>query len=178
MLTGIWLMGRCCCDRTMPEDHGPSAALAWRARMAYYAACLALSLVATNPAAAFQLITAAESALPPGTVPSFEVRGSPTRLPSIAVVSPAGMGTLYSPVNVKLRFTAFGGAAIDPETVVVIYVKQPDIDITPRLKSFITANGIEISQADVPPGLHQFWVQLKDTEGRTNGREFDFQVAK
>lgn len=146
--------------------------------VAFAAAYLAVSLIATSPAAAFQLVTADEAALPPGTVPSFEVRGSPTRLPSITLVSPAGVGVLYSPIDLKLRFQAFGGAAIDPETVAVTYVKRPDIDITPRLKSFITASGIEISKAELPPGVHEFWVQLKDTNGRMNGHEFKFQVAK
>lgn len=142
------------------------------------AAVLVMVFAAASRAAAFELITPAEAALPQGRVPSFEVRGSPTRLPSVTVVSPAGLGALYSPIDLKLRFRAFGGAAIDPESVVVTYVKQPDIDITPRIRSFITANGIDISQAEVPPGVHQFWVQLKDTDGRINGREFDFQVAK
>jgi len=163
----------------MPKDKVPTAAFVWRAGMVWCAAAsLAFSFVVVSPAAAFQLITDAEASLPPGTPPSFEVRGSPTRLPSITVVSPAGIGAVYSPVDLKLRFRAFGGAAIDPESVVVTYVKQPDIDITPRIKSFISANGIDISQADVPPGTHQFWVQLRDTDGRINGREFDFRVTK
>ena len=60
----------------------------------------------------------------------------------------------------------------------ITYIKQTNIDITPRIKSFITADGIEIVQAEVPPGLHQFWLELVDTNGRSNGREFDFQVIK
>jgi len=142
------------------------------------AAVLVLVFAAANPAAAFELITLAEAALPAGKVPSFKMRGSPTRLPSITVVSPAEVGAVYSPVDLKLLFKAFGGAAIDPESVVVTYVKEPDINITPRIKSFITADGIDILQAEIPPGTHQFWVELKDTRGSMNGREFDIQVIK
>jgi hypothetical protein len=106
------------------------------------------------------------------------MRGSPTRLPIVTVVSPAGVGVVYSPVELKLRFSAFGGAAIDLDSVVVTYVKQPDIDITARIKSFITTDGIDIARAEVPPGRHQFWIELKDTDGRSVGSEFDFQVVQ
>jgi len=36
--------------------------------------------------------------------------------------------------------------------VVITYLKQPAIDMTLRLTPFITAQGIEIAHADVPPG--------------------------
>ena len=156
-----------------------TAAIAQCAKMVWCAAAfLAVFFVAASPAAAFELITVSEAALPSGIVPSFAVRGSPTRLPSITLQSPTGVGAVYSPLDLKVRFRGFGGATIDPDSVVVVYVKQPDIDITPRIKSFITADGIDILQAEVPPGLHQFWVEMKDTDGRIGAREFDFQVVK
>lgn len=143
----------------------------------FSAGCVAATCSAARPAAAFQLITAAEAALPPRTIPATKER-SPTRLPRITVLSPSGIGAVYSPFDLKLRFSAFGGAAIDPDSVVLTYIKQPDIDITSRIRSFITANGIEIANADVPAGMHQFWIQLTDTDGRSAGREFDVQVVK
>jgi len=143
------------------------------------AASLTLLSAPTRSADPVQLITTAEAALPPGAVPSFEVRGSPTRLPSITVAAPhPGGGAVYSPLDFKLTFRAFGGAKIDPESVVLTYIKKPDIDITARIKSFITADGIDIAQAAVPPGQHQFWIEVKDTDGRTAGHEIDFQVLK
>lgn len=145
----------------------------------WVAVCLAVLVAAAPPAAAFELITPAEAALPAGTVPAFVARGSPTRLPQITVVSPPpGGGAVYSPLDLKLRFRAFGGASIDPDSVVITYIKKPNIDITPRIKAFITPHGINIAQAVVPPGRHRFWIELKDNDGRSRGREFDFQVAK
>jgi hypothetical protein len=142
-------------------------------------ACLAAIFGATVPAAAFELITVAEAAYPAGSPPAFEVRGSPARLPSIIVESPPpGAGAIYSPLELKLDFRAFGGAVINPDSVVITYIKNPNIDITPRVKSFITANGIDIANAEVPPGLHKFWIELKDSDGRVGGREVDFQVIK
>jgi hypothetical protein len=145
--------------------------------------CAALGVVlflpAAQPATIFQLITPEEAALPPGKIPTFEVRGSPTRLPNITVVSPPPRGgAVYSPLDFKLSFRAYGGAAIDPSSVVVTYIKNPDIDITPRLRLFITAAGIDIPQAEAPPGRHEFWIEVTDTDGRSSAREFDFQVLK
>ncbi len=142
------------------------------------AVCLLVFFAAARSASAFELITPAEAALPPGKVPRVEVRGSPTRRPSINLISPPGTGAIYSPLDFKLSFSAFGGAAIDRNSVVITYIKQPDIDITSRVKAFITANGVDIAHAEVPPGLHQFWVEVRDNNGNANGREVEFLVVK
>ena len=62
--------------------------------------------------------------------------------------------------------------------MVVTYLKTPAIDITQRIMPFISAEGINILQAEVPPGKHQFWIELKDNDGRVGGTEFTFQVVK
>jgi hypothetical protein len=150
-------------------------------RRAAFAAAAGLAglLAAAIPADAFQLITPDEAALPAGAVPTFALRGSPTRRPNVVVISPRpAAGLLHSPLDLKLQFHAFGGAAIDPNSVVVTYLKEPAIDMTQRITPFISAEGIDISQADVPPGKHQFWIELKDKDGRVGSAEFGFQVAK
>jgi hypothetical protein len=131
------------------------------------------------PADAFQLVTKDEAALPAGTIPTLELRGSPTRRPNIVVVSPPpNAGLTHSPLDLKLRFHVFGGAEIDPDSIVITYLKQPAIDITQRIMPFITAAGIDVLQAEVPPGTHQFWIEVKDKSGRVGAAEFSFQVAK
>jgi hypothetical protein len=134
---------------------------------------------AAMPVEAFQLITPQEAALPDGTIPAVTLRGSPTRRPSVIVVWPSpDAGLVHSPLDLKLQFRAFGGAEIDPDSVVVTYLKVPAIDITQRIMPFITPGGVSISQAEVPPGRHQFWIELKDKDGRVGGTEFGFQIAK
>jgi hypothetical protein len=141
--------------------------------------CVAGLFAAAMPADAFQLITPEEAALPAGPVPGFQLRGSPTRRPNVVVISPRpSAGLLHSPLDLKLQFRGFGGAAIDSNSVVVTYLKDPAIDMTQRITPFISADGINISQAEVPPGKHQFWIELKDKDGRVGGTEFSFQVAK
>ena len=143
------------------------------------AGALAGYFAAITPAGALELITAEEAALPAGQVPALELRGSPTRRPNVIVVSPPPTaGLMHSPVELKLEFRAFGGAEIDPGSVVVTYLKNPAIDMTQRIAPFISAVGIDVPQADVPPGKHQFWIELRYKNGRVGGGEFSFQVSK
>ena len=148
------------------------------ARSFLAAACLALPLTSAANAQMLQLVTPQEAALPPGPAPAFDFRG-PARRPSIQVVSPApSAGMVHSPLELKLRFRAFGGAEIDPESVVVTYLKNPAIDLTQRITPYIKADGIDIDHVDLPAGDHQFWVELKDNSGRVGTAEFTVQVAK
>jgi hypothetical protein len=142
-------------------------------------------LAAVTQAQALQLITPEEAALPAGVLasPSGEntrtERRSPTRRPSIAVVWPSpDAGVVHSPLDLRLRFRAFGGSTIDPDSVVVTYLKKPAIDITQRIMPFITATGIEVPQAQIPAGRHEFWVEVKDREGRVGRAIFSFEIAK
>ena len=43
---------------------------------------------------------------------------------------------------------------------------------------FISADGIEVPEAEVPPGIHEFRIELKDNDGRRGATEFKFQVGK
>jgi hypothetical protein len=139
----------------------------------------ALAPAPAQAAQAFELVTPQEAALPAAAAPSLVMRGSPLRRPSVLVVSPPpDAGLMHSPIDLKLRFHAFGGAEIDPESVVVTYLKQPSIDITQRITPFITAEGIEIDKVEVPPGAHQFWIEVKDKSGHVGAAELSFQVTK
>jgi hypothetical protein len=157
-----------------------SVPIARRGLLAWCAGgAVAAILGVPEPAFAFELITPAEAALPAGTAPSLDLRGSPTRRPMVTVVSPPpGAGLVHSPLDLKLQFRAFGGAQIDPSSVVITYLKEPAIDVTQRLAPYISAAGIDLQQADVPPGKHVFWLELKDKDGRIGGGAFSFQVAK
>lgn len=161
----------------MKADNTWRPKMRWKCVGVRLAVTIAACLAAATPALAFQLITPAEAALLPAEIAPLQLRGSPTRRPHVIVVSPArGAGAVYSPLELKLKFRAYGGAQIDLNSVVVTYLKQPNIDLTPRLRPFIAASGIDIKSADVPPGMHQFWIELKDEDGRIGGTEFGFQV--
>jgi hypothetical protein len=161
----------------MPKNSAARASAsmpAWRSAL-----CLIGLLAVATPASAIQLVTEQEAALPPDHLPTLVFQGSPTRRPSAVVVSPPpSAGVVKSPLSLKVKLQAYGGAKIDPDSIVLTYRKTPMIDLTQRIMPFITAEGIEIPDAEVPPGVHQFRIELKDKDGRLGGTEFSFQVGK
>ena len=142
------------------------------------ALCLAGLFALAPPAHAVQLVTAQEAALPADTLPPLAMRGSPTRRPSAVVLSPApNAGLVKSPLSLKLKLEAHGGAKIDPDSIVLTYKKTPEINITQRIKPYVGADGIEIPDAEVPPGVHEFRIELKDRDGRLGATEFSIRVS-
>jgi hypothetical protein len=111
------------------------------------ALCLIGLLAAPTPAAAIQLVTEQEAALPPDLL-AIDHRG------------------------------IFGGAKVDPDSIVVTYKKTPEIDITQRIMPFITADGIDVPDAEVPPGTHTFRIEVKDNKGYLGATDFSFRVGK
>ena len=137
---------------------------------------LAVVLFGTT-ANAIQLVTVDEAALP--DEPILERRGSPTRRPEIMLLSPApNAGLVRSPLTFKIRFKAHGGAVIDRDSILITYRKMPSVDLTQRMLPFIGSEGIEIPNANLPPGVHHFRAELKDADGRVGFGDFTIRVAK
>jgi hypothetical protein len=99
-----------------------------------------------------------------------------TRGPRIEV-SDLDDGKLHSPLHLKLKFLAFGGSTIDIGTLAVTYLRGPNIDLTQRIMPFVRPTGIDIPDAEVPPGEHAIRVDLKDSEGRSATISFLLAVA-
>ncbi len=137
-------------------------------------------LVLAAPAHAIQLVTEQEAALPDNTpLPDLLRWGSPTRRPAVDLVSPPNNGSVVkSPLNLKVTLKPHGGAKIDKDSIVITYEKKPLIDLTQRLAPFITADGIEVPNAEIPPGTHKFRIAVKGTDGHPGGLDFTIQVAK
>lgn len=122
------------------------------------------------------LISAAEAALPPSSG-AMATRGI-SRGPAVKLVSPEADTPVKAPFSLKFSFEGRGGEKIDPASVKVVYLKSPFVDLTPRLQSAISANGIEVAQADVPPGEHQLRVTVKDSAGRETNSTITIVVNK
>jgi hypothetical protein len=131
----------------------------------------------SHQASAFQLITAAEAQLPAAQVTQIATRGL-TRGPTVDQVSPpANAAAPSSPIDFDVTFAPHNGATIDPTKVRITYLKQPAIDLTDRLKPFITPKGIEASDVDVPPGTHVLRIEVTDSDGRSTTQIMTIQVA-
>jgi hypothetical protein len=138
--------------------------------------CIA-SLLFVSTANAFELITQQEAALPDDLTGIR--RGGPTRGPEIVFVSPApNAGLVKSPVMLRIRLRAHGGAKIDRDSILVTYKKVPTIDFTQRLTPFIRPDGIEVPSAEIPPGAHRLQIDVKDSDGRSATDYLVITVAK
>lgn len=107
----------------------------------------------SGPVFAFDLITENEAAgvKKPFTLDSAAIgRGQ-----KIEVREPKSSVYTTNPFKFEVRFTAFGGAKIDLETIEILYWNFPRRDLTPRLKTFYSDSSIKISNARAPIGDHQ-----------------------
>lgn len=112
-----------------------------------------------------QLITEAEASLPAakeGGEPA-ETRAI-TRSPGVDLASAEAVTGAGFPL--RIVFAPRGGIAIDLESVRVVYLKSPPVDLTGRLKSQITPTGVEVPAASAPPGEHPLQITVRDKEGR------------
>jgi len=139
--------------------------------------CIGAYFLGIGIAGAFQLVTAQEAALPDD--PSRNRRGGPTRGPDIIFVAPPpNAGVVTSPLHLKIKFKAHGGAGIDRDSVVITYKKIPAIDVTQRLMPFFGGDGIDAAGAEISPGTHRFRIELKDTDGRVTTDYLVVNVGK
>jgi len=139
-------------------------------------ACAVLAAVlAAGAASALQLITTSEAALP---ADHSHYRGI-SRGPTVAVVSPLpGAGSIKSPLHLKIKFQPHGAAKIDVDSVLLTYMKEPTVDLTQRIKPYITAGGIDVEDAEVPPGTHTLRLNIADSDGHTSTTDLTFSVSK
>jgi hypothetical protein len=119
------------------------------------------------------LITEQEASLPAESA----VVGSRgiTRGPRIELVQPGEIS--HSPMRFHLKFQSFGGVAIDIDSLRVVYLKTPEIDITPRVARFAKAIGVDIPDAEIPAGEHYIRVEVADFDGRTKSSIFVLKVV-
>jgi hypothetical protein len=146
-------------------------------RLLAIAVAFGLALGAAHAASAFQLITNDEAKLPTAPVVQIATRGL-TRGPTVDQVAPAPDATVPNgELELDVTFAPHNGATIDPSKVRVIYLKQPEIDLTQRLKAYITAKGIDAKDATIPPGTHMIRIEVTDSNGRSTSQIMKIQVA-
>jgi hypothetical protein len=121
------------------------------------------------------LITPDEAQLP--TPKGVYAPRAITRGPRIEL-SEQDNGELRSPLRLQLKFKGFGGAGINLDSLHVTYLKQPNVDLTSRVRPYAQATGIEIPDAEAPPGQHFVRVEIQDSEGRRTVTTFLLNVAK
>ncbi len=140
------------------------------------ASTLAAGLMLAGAVSAVELITDDEARLP--AAPKMAKRGGITRGPSIKMMSPNPDGQVKAPFAIKIDFQPHGGSRIDASSVKVTYLRKPAVDLTPRIKSYITDAGIDVADANAPAGTHDIKIDVTDADGRTKTEIISFTVVK
>lgn len=147
-----------------------------------YATALCLSLAFTGPVLAQSkpvvLITPDEAKLDAGTSGDLTFRAGVSRGPTITVVSPKSSDAgLQSPIRLQLKFDGRSGAQVDADSLKLFYTKKQAIDLTDRVKQFVSPAGMEVPEASVPPGTHTLRAEIKDKDGRASSVTFTVKVT-
>jgi hypothetical protein len=116
----------------------------------------------------FMLITPDEAKLPEAKLspPRRGFDGSqPSNGPIVKFLRPENESTVAKPMVIKIVFER-NLAPIDLSSLKVTYLKLISIDITDRIRPYLTAGGIEASNAEIPEGNHRLRFSISDTQGR------------
>jgi hypothetical protein len=135
----------------------------------------AIALLHSGTARATPLITAEEAKLPPPKGAIAADRRGILRGPKVEVISPVNAS--HSPLRLQLKFESFGGAKINTDSVKVIYLRSPNVDLTPRVRPYIQPDGIDMPDAELPPGEYLVRVDVKDSDGRPASISFVLKVS-
>ena len=98
--------------------------------------------------------------------------------PRILVKSPAASTALVSPVNIEVHFEAANGAAINMESLKILYVLLFKKDVTDRILEHadLGADFLKVSGANLPAGKHAFILKIQDTQMREASQKFEVIV--
>ena len=133
-------------------------------------------LVFGHEVRALELITAQEARLPDDPE---GMRYGVALGPAIIVLSPSpAAGFIRSPFALRIKFQSRGGAEIDADSVLLTYKKVPPIDLTQRVRSFITPERMEVDNVEAPPGQHRIRIDVKDNRGHTGFTELTIKIGE
>jgi len=98
--------------------------------------------------------------------------------PAIMVREPGVVKEVKPPVTIDVVFEPKDGKTIDFKTLKITYLKLFGIDITDRMKPYITPTGLHSANAKLPPGDHSIEIAVQDDSGRKTTQRFSFKVLK
>ncbi|WLB24197.1 hypothetical protein [Bradyrhizobium japonicum] len=140
-------------------------------------AIVSLVLVLTHSSAVWagtKLITEEEASRPPPKGAVAADRRGVLRGPKLDLILPDS--AMHSPIHLQIKFVSFGDTKIDPDSITATYLRTPNVDLTDRIKRFATAEGIDMPDAEVPPGEHIIRVDIRDTAGHPGSASYILKV--
>jgi hypothetical protein len=120
------------------------------------------------------LIAASEARPPPADV---YLRSTPHRDPGVKLEEPPPK-LVSSPFNFNVAFVPHGKTEIDVGTLVAVYLNNPQVDLTSRLRQFTSGTGVRMDHAEAPPGRHLILLEIRDNKGGLTRKLIDLSVKK
>lgn len=136
------------------------------ARIAALALGLGVTAAMAQAQAPVVLVTEQEALEPPPQDVSSGHKGI-TRGPAIEPDAPRDGQTNYAvPGPFRLRIVSRNDVPVDPEAIRVVYLRSRPIDVTQRVRPFITKGEINVPAVLMPAGTHLFRIEATDGLGR------------
>ncbi|MBH0201543.1 MAG: hypothetical protein HP496_04385 [Nitrospira sp.] len=102
--------------------------------------------------------------------------GDLTLGPGIKVIAPRENIVQTAPFDIDIRFEQRGAAVVDLASLKVFLMKLWNIDITDRVKPYVSGDGIHLAHADFPKGQHTIKIAIADHEGHESARTMTVMV--
>ena len=138
---------------------------------------LGVGPTARGAADTLQLVTDQEAA----AAPEFRTRGPGPALPKdgpvIKILQPAATGEVATPFPLEIEFEPrAGGSPARMETLKVTYLKLIELDITERVRPYITANRVMVKECNIPQGRHRVRISVADRDGKVTAEVIEMRV--
>lgn len=125
---------------------------------------------------AVNLLTEEEASLQEAKDFGFAAEDMPKDGPNIKVLSPDRDRDLQSPFKLAVRFEPRPGSKVDLSTLRVECLKIITVDLTSRVRPYVTSNGINMENVKIPAGNHRIRVSVADTVGNVTVEIFNIRV--
>lgn len=124
------------------------------------------------------LITQDElDALPLDTVVSWSSKPTSPEGPTIEIVSPIHNGTYEGSFPIKVEFLPGPkGYEVDISSLKLEYKRAWGIDITDRVRDFITGTTIDVKKSELPSGRHTVEIEISDVAENLSRKIFTVTV--
>ena len=154
--------------------HSRGLVIVWLIGMILLGAVFTCGVHAAKHEPLLQLLTAEEAARPEEKSYGF-ASPQPDNGPFIGV--PKLEVTEGKPFALVVRLTPRDGAGPDPATLRVECLKSPAIDLTSRVRPYVSLEGLNIDRVTLPAGLYHFRVSVSDVQGRLSEKDFTILVS-
>lgn len=134
--------------------------------------------VPANTSSSLLLVSQSElDALPMDTVVSWSSTPTSPEGPLIEIASPTHNGTYEGAFPIKVEFLPGPkGYEVDIETLKLEYKKAWGIDITDRVRDYVTGTVIDVKESELPSGRHTVEIEISDSKKNLSRQIFTVTV--